>query len=197
MIVVFLIKKVFVLVQNQIILLIILFDHVSFVVIVDFDSLVFDVSNYLFSSAKIVTQAQELNKVLKLTLDWKHLLGQIVHNFDQNVIFLPEKHQQEFESAYLCVFADSVDLLGLDFLHHFIIDFFKLLEHLVEGGSLLGIISKHKVGEILPVRMQLRTILYSLFADLVDLPLLLQIIVGLFNLFYTFTPSNSSFWVSI
>ena len=81
-IVVLLIKEIFVLIQEQVKLLIILIDHLSFVVVVDFYAFILEVADDLLTSAEVVTQTQELNQILELVLDWKHLLGEVVYYFD-------------------------------------------------------------------------------------------------------------------
>lgn len=39
-----------------------------------------------------MTKWQELNEVFELVFDWEYLLSEIVYNFDQNIVFLFEKH---------------------------------------------------------------------------------------------------------
>lgn len=90
-----LLKKVFELIQKQVVILVIFFDKFSFVVIVYFYSFVFQVSNDLFGSAYVVAQTEELNYVLELAFDTDHLLSQHIADFDQNVVFLSEEDQQQ------------------------------------------------------------------------------------------------------
>ena len=82
MIVILLIKEIFVLIQEQVKLLIILIDHLSFVVVVDFYAFILEVADDLLTSAEVVTQTQELNQILELVFDWKHLLGEVVNYLD-------------------------------------------------------------------------------------------------------------------
>ena len=57
-----LIKEIFVLIQQQIELLIVLINHLSLVLVVDFDPFVFQISDNLLRFAQIVAQAQELDE---------------------------------------------------------------------------------------------------------------------------------------
>jgi hypothetical protein len=67
----------------------------------------------------------------------------------------------------------------------------------MEIWPLLVIIGEHVVCEELPVRVQLWPVFNTPLVDLIGLPLLLEIVIGLHRMLLTFTPSKSTFWVNI
>lgn len=147
--------------------------------------------------ADIVTEAEKFYDVLVFSSDIDYLLGEVFADLGQDVEFLRGELKEDLQSSYFSVFVDLMLLFVPDFLQHLIVDLLQLLQHLVEGRPLLGIISEHVIGEVLPVRMELAVILHSPLSYLIQMPLILQILESLNAIIATLTFWKSTFCMSI
>ena len=144
-----------------------------------------------------MAKAEEFYDVFVLASDVYDLLGEVLADLGQDVEFFSGELKEELQPSYFCILVDFVLLLVANFLKHLIIDLLQLLQHLVEGRPLLGIISKHIIGEVLPVGMELTVILHPPLSDFIQMPFILEILEGLNIFIVTLTFWKRTFCMSI
>lgn len=190
-------EDVAILIEDDIAVLVVLVDEVLPIVLVDRHSLVLQVADELLDVADVVAQAEELNHVLVLSSDVDDLLREVFTDLGEDVVFFSSELKEELQPADLCVLVDLMLLFVADFLQHLIVDLLQFLEHLVEGGPLFGVISKHIIGEVLPVGMEFTVILHPPLTNLIQVPLILEILEGLNISWATLTFWKRTFCMSI
>ena len=172
-------EQIPILIKKPVTFLIIIVNKILLVILIHIYALILQVSDKLLDMADIMREAKELYDVFELTADVDDLLGEVLGYLGQDVVFLESELKEQLETAQFGVLIYLVDMFVLYLFHHLVVDFLYFLQHFMESWSFLGVVSQHKVGEILPIRMYLTVILNSTFSYLIKSPLFLKIFVSL------------------